>query len=100
MKRGIEMSRKEKWKKFGKNTGKAFLNFGKAMGETVKIVAGKDNNDVEPNGKTKLRNAWTDTGKGFGAAGSSLGKAFKETVNPEEPPKDPRIKKDDAIDVK
>ena len=73
------MNKKQKWKAFGKDTGQSFKNFGLAMAETAKIAVGKEENDVEENGKTKLRNAWTKTGKGFGKAGSSLGRAAAGT---------------------
>ena len=73
------MTKKEKWKTFGKNTGQAFKNFGQAVAKTANIVVDNEQNDVEDNGKTKLRNAWTKTGKGFGEAGSSLGKAAAGT---------------------
>ena len=73
------MSTKEKWKAFGKNTGQAFKNFGQAVAKTANIVVDNEQNDVEDNGKTKLRNTWTKTGKGFGEAGSSLGKAAAST---------------------
>ena len=73
------MTTKQKWKAFGKNTGQAFKNFGQAVARTANIVVDNEKNDVEDNGKTKLRNAWTKTGKGFGEAGSSLGKAFAGT---------------------
>ena len=73
------MSTKEKWKTFGKNTGQAFKNFGQAVAKTANIVVDNEQNDVEENGKTKLRNTWTKTGKGFGEAGSSLGKAAAST---------------------
>ncbi len=74
------MSVKESWKKFGKNTGKAFTNFGKAMGTTAKIVFTNEKNDVDENGESKLKKAWKNTGKGFGDAGKSLGKASSSTA--------------------
>jgi len=92
------MSRKESWKNFGKNTGNAFKNFGKAVAQTAKIAVGKDNNDVEENGKSKLRNAWTKTGKGFGTAGKSLGTAAKTTVKGDEKV-DSKESTDEIIDV-
>ena len=92
------MSRKESWKNFGKNTGNAFKNFGKAVAQTAKIAVGKDNNDVEENGKSKLRNAWTKTGKGFGTAGKSLGTAAKTTVKGDEKV-DNKESTDEIIDV-
>ena len=78
------MSRKEKWKSFGKNTGKAFKNFGQAVVKSANIAVGNEKNEVEDNGKTKIRNAWTKTGKGFGEAGTSLGKAITTTINGDE----------------
>ena len=90
------MTKKQKWKAFGKNTGQSFKNFGLAMAQTAKIVVGKEENDVEDNGKTKLRNAWTKTGKGFGKAGSSLGTAaagtfkFSKEDNQEEVDAEPK----------
>ena len=85
-------SRKEKWKTFGKSTGQSFVNFGQAVAKTANIVVGNEKNDVEENGKTKLRNAWTKTGKGFGKAGSSFGKAMAGTFQSD--------KDDNVVDVK
>lgn len=82
------MSRKEKWKNFGKSTGQAFKNFGKAVAQTAKIAVGDDQNTVEENGQSKLRNAWSKTGKGFGTAGKNLGKAAAGTINPDDEPKE------------
>lgn len=73
------MTKKEKWKTFGKDTGHSFSNFGRAMATTAKIVSGNESNDLETNGNTVLRNAWSKTGKGFGKAGTSLGRALKGT---------------------
>ena len=73
------MSLGNKWKEFGKNTGKAFSNFGKSIGKTAKVVFTDDKNEVEENGHRKLANAWKDTGKSFGQAGKSLGKAAAGT---------------------
>ena len=89
---------KEKWKTFGKSTGQAFKNFGKAMATTAKVVVGKEKNDEEENGKSKLKNAWTKTGKGFGKAGSNLGKAAAGTFQSDEPSKE-GVDKDGAVDV-
>ncbi len=89
---------KEKWKTFGKNTGQAFKNFGKAMATTAKVVVGNEKNDVDENGESKLKSAWKKTGKGFGAAGSSLGKAAAGTFQSDEPSKE-GIDKDGAVDV-
>ena len=100
------MSVKEKWKTFGKNTGAAFTNFGKAVGETAKIAFSDEENTIEENGHSRLSNAWKKTGKGFGEAGKSLGKAAAGTgkkivgkEEKEEPKENPDIKKDEAIDV-
>ena len=73
------MALKEKWKATGKNTGKAFSNFGKALGKTMKVAFTDDDNMIEANGHTETSNAWRETGKGFGQAGKSLGKAAKGT---------------------
>lgn len=73
------MSLKDKWKDFGKNTGKAFSNFGKSVGKTAKIVFTDEENEKEENGRAKLSNAWRETGKSFGTAGKSLGKAAAGT---------------------
>ena len=77
------MSTKEKWKTFGKNTGQAFKNFGQAVAKTANIVVDNEQNDVEENGKTKLRNTWTKTGSSLGkAAASTFGcDDDKEEVN-------------------
>ena len=96
------MSRKESWKNFGKNTGNAFKNFGKAMAQTAKIAVGNENNDVEENGQSKLRNAWSKTGKGFGTAGKSLGKAAATTVTGDSEEKEEKPEKpseEEVIDV-
>lgn len=76
--------KKENWKTFGKNTGKAFASFGKAVADTTKVVVGNEENKKEENGKTKLGNDWTETGKGFGEAGKSLGTAIAETFKDDE----------------
>lgn len=73
------MALKDKWKKTGKDTGKAFGNFGKAMGKTAKTVFADEENKVEENGHTEVSNAWRETGKSFGEAGKSLGKALQGT---------------------
>ena len=78
------MSRKEKWKDFGKNTAETVKDFGKAVARTANIAVGNEANDVEENGKTKIRNAWSTTGKDFGETGTSLGKAISTTVKGEE----------------
>ena len=55
------MALKEKWKSTGKNTGKAFANFGKALGKTMKTVFTDDENMIESNGHTEVSNAWRRT---------------------------------------
>ena len=80
------MSRKEKWKRFGKNTAETVKDFGKALARTANIAVGNESNDVEENGKTKLRNAWTKSGKDFGKTGTSLGKAIVTTVSGDDEP--------------
>ena len=97
------MALKDKWAKTGKGIGKAFSNFGKAMGTTAKAVF-TDEDMTDENGESKLKNAWKDTGKGFGEAGKSFGQAAAGTVDKvvgeEEKEENPDIKKDEAIDVK
>ena len=68
------MSLKDKWKDFGKNTGKAFSNFGKSVGKTAKIVFTDEKNEKEENGHAKLSNAWRETGKSLGKAAAGTGK--------------------------
>ena len=75
------MALKDKWKDTGKNTGKAFANFGKALGKTMKTVFTNDENMIEANGHTEVSNAWRETGKSFGAAGKSFGKSMKGTAD-------------------
>ena len=67
------MSVKEKWKNFGKSTGKAFSNFGHAVAKTTKNVFSDEEND--------LKEEWKKVGKGFGEAGTNLGHAAKETID-------------------
>lgn len=73
------MALKDEWKSTGKNTGKAFANFGKALGKTMKSIFSDDENMIESNGHTEVSNAWRDTGKAFGSAGKSFGKAVGDT---------------------
>lgn len=75
------MALKEKWKETGKNTGRAFANFGKALGKTMKVAFTDDENMIEANGHTETANAWRETGKAFGQAGKSFGKAAEGTVD-------------------
>ena len=73
------MSLKKKWKAAGKDTGKAFGNFGRAFGKTMKTVFTDDENMLESNGHTEVSNRWRETGKSFGQAGKSFGKAMQGT---------------------
>ena len=84
------MALKDEWKSTGKNTGKAFANFGKALGKTMKTVFTDDENMIESNGNTEVSNAWRETGKAFGSAGKSFGKAMGDTFtgSDEDKPKD------------
>ena len=74
------MSLKKKWKRFGKNTGKAFTNFGQSVAKTAKVAFTDEENKVDEEGHTELRNAWKETGKSFGEAGKALGKAAQGTA--------------------
>ena len=74
------MALSKKWKRFGKNTGKAFQNFGQAVAKTAKVAFTDEPNTKDEEGHTELRNAWAKTGKGFGEAGKSLGKAAQGTA--------------------
>ena len=84
------MALKDEWKSTGKNTGKAFANFGKALGKTMKTVFTDDENMIESNGHTEVSNAWRETGKAFGSAGKSFGKAMGDTFtgSDDDKPKD------------
>lgn len=83
------MALKDEWKSTGKNTGKAFANFGKALGKTMKSIFSDDENMIESNGHTEVSNAWRDTGKAFGSAGKSFGKAMGDTfTGSDEEPKE------------
>ena len=101
------MALKDEWKSTGKNTGKAFANFGKALGKTMKSIYSDDENMIESNGHTEVSNAWRDTGKAFGSAGKSFGKAMGDTLTgsdeepkekaeekPEEQPKEENTESD------
>lgn len=83
------MALKDEWKSTGKNTGKAFANFGKALGKTMKSIFSDDENKIESNGRTEVSNAWRETGKAFGSAGKSFGKAMGDTfTGSDEEPKE------------
>ena len=83
------MALKDEWKSTGKNTGRAFANFGKALGKTMKSIFTDDENMIESNGHTEVSNAWRDTGKAFGNAGKSFGKAMGDTfTGADEEPKE------------
>ena len=92
------MSKKESWKSFGKTTGNAFKNFGKAIAKTAKVAFGDDQNKVDENGESELKKAWKATGKGFGTAGSSLGKAAKDTFS-SEPETTTEVNEEKIVDV-
>ena len=76
--------KKENWKEFGKDTGKAFKSFGKAIGKTAQVAFTDKDNTIEENGKSELGNAWTETGKGFSKSGKDFGKAMSRTFKPVE----------------
>ena len=73
------MSLKNKWKLAGKDAGKAFANFGKALGKTMKTTFTSDENMIEANGHTEVSNRWRETGKAFGEAGKAFGDALEGT---------------------
>ena len=75
------MALKDNWKTTGKNTGKAFSNFGKALGKTMKSIFTDEDNMIEANGHCEVSNAWRETGKSFGEAGKSFGKSMKGTAD-------------------
>ena len=75
------MAVKEKWKQTGKNTGRAFGNFGKALGKTMKVAFTDDPNCIEVNGHTETANRWRETGKAFGEAGKDFGEAMEGTID-------------------
>ncbi len=75
------MALKDKWKLTGKKTGRAFANFGKALGKTMKTVFTDDENMIEANGHTEVSNAWREMGKSFGEAGKSFGQAMAGTAD-------------------
>ena len=82
-----------KWKTFGKSTGRAFKNFGKAVATTAKVTVGSEER-VDEEGNSKLKKAWAETGKGIGKAGSSLGHAAAATAKKvvgKETPDEPEV---------
>lgn len=93
------MSVKQKWKTFGKNTGKAFANFGRSVKTTARVVVGAEER-VNENGESTLKTSWKKTGKGFGESGKALGKAAaataKKPFGKEEPTEE---NNQDVIDV-
>lgn len=94
------MSNKENFKQTGKNIGKAFANFGKAMGTTMKVAFGGEDNSNGEGKKTKTGEAWTNVGHGFADAGKQIGKTAADLVNgPEDEEEKSEQKKDEAIDV-
>ena len=98
------MSVKQKWKTFGKSTGEAFMNFGKAMATTAKVALGKEER-LDEEGNSTLRKSWTAAGKGFGKAGTSLGKAAASTAkkavgkDEEEPSQERTVHEEDVIEA-
>ena len=81
------MSRKEEWKKAGKDIGTAFANLGKAIGTTAKVATGEDNRQGEGK-KTKTGEAWTNVGHGFADAGKQFGKATANTFKSQDSTKE------------
>ena len=79
IRRGIDMSLKDKWKDAGKGIGHAFKNFGKALGTTAQVAIG-DADKVDEDGNSVMKNTWREVGKGFGEAGKDLGVAAAGTV--------------------
>ena len=75
------MALKDSFKKTGKSIGHAFSNFGKAVATTAKVAVGNEENTVNEEGKSKLRESWTNVGHGFGDAGKNIGKTAKDTVD-------------------
>lgn len=73
------MRLRDKWKLAGKDAGKAFTNFGKALGKTMSTTFTSDENMIEANGHTEVSNRWRETGKSFGEAGKALGDACEGT---------------------
>lgn len=87
---------KENFKESGKDIGHAFKNFGKAMGTTMKVVFGNEDNSNGEGKKTKTGEAWTEVGHGFADAGKQVGKTAKELFTDKEKEE---VNKEDVIDV-
>ena len=91
---------KDNFKETGKDIGHAFANFGKAMGTTMKVAFGDEDNSNGEGKKTKTGEAWTEVGHGFAEAGKQIGRTAKDAIdNIDKNSKESKIKKDDAIDV-
>lgn len=75
------MPLKDKWGKTGKNSGKAFGNFGKALGKTFKVAFTDEPEIIEEDGHTELSNSWRETGKAFSEFGKALGEAAEGTLD-------------------
>ena len=91
---------KENFKDTGKGFGRAFKNFGKAMGTTMKVAFTDESNSNGEGKKTKTGEAWTEVGHGFRDLGKQIGKTAKElvdSVDEKENKKD--INKEEALDV-
>ena len=89
----ITMSVRRKWKIFGRSTGRAFKNFGKAVAMTAKVTVGNESR-VDEEGNSKLKKAWSEAGRGIGKAGSSLGHAAAATAKKvvgKETPDEPEV---------
>lgn len=81
------MELKEKWKKAGVGTGKAFTDLGKAIFKSVKVGVDKldsdndqNSNEDTPKEEINLKEKWSEVGHDFGDAGKSLGQAFVGTA--------------------
>ena len=93
-------SNKDNFKETGKDIGHAFKNFGKAVGTTMKVAFGGEDNSNGEGKKTKTGEAWTEVGHGFAEAGKQIGRTAKGVVdNLDEKEKAKECKKDEAIDV-
>ena len=93
-------SNKDNFKETGNDIGHAFKNFGKAMGTTMKVAFGNEDNSNGEGKKTKTGEAWTEVGHGFAEAGKQIGRTAKGVVdNIDAKEKEKESKKEDAIDV-